>query len=127
MNQPTVIDTYLATQPDDVRQALEHLRQLIKSLAPEAEEAINYGIPAFMLNGMLVGIAAAKGHCGFYPGSGSIVEQYKDELTGYSTSKGTIRFTPEKPLPDELVKRIVIQRIAENAAKGKKAGKKKAE
>ncbi len=123
MNHPTVIDTYLATQPDDVRQALEHLRQLIKSLAPEAEEAINYGIPAFMLNGMLVGIAASKSHCGFYPGNGSIVEQYKDELTGYSTSKGTIRFTPDKPLPDDLVKHIVVQRIAENAAKGKKPKK----
>ncbi|MGH9834779.1 MAG: iron chaperone [Blastocatellia bacterium] len=110
------IDEYLAILSDDQRAALEKLRQTIKAAAPKAEECISYRLPAFRLNGkMLVAFGARENHCAFYPMSASTVEDYKDELKGYDTSKGTIRFQADKPLPVALVRKLVKARIAENA------------
>src|SRR5262249_37859422 len=108
------IDEFLATLSDDKRVALEKLRKTIKAAAPGAEECISYQVPAFRLNGMLVGFGATEKHCAFYLMSASTVETHKDELKGYDTSKGTIRFQPDKPLPAALVRKLVKARIAEN-------------
>jgi uncharacterized protein YdhG (YjbR/CyaY superfamily) len=118
---PTTIDEYLALVSEDKRAALQALREVIRAAAPEAEECISYQMPAFRLNGMLVGFAAAKNHCALYAWNGSAVGMFADELRGYDTSKGTIRFTPEKPLPETLVRRLVETKVAKNAEKAKRA------
>ena len=111
------IDEYLAALPADKRAALEKLRKAIRHAAPKAVETISYGMPAFKLNNRaLVYFGAAAKHCSFYPGSATLLELMSDELKAYGTSKGTIRFQPDKPLPATLVKKIVKARIAENAA-----------
>ncbi len=111
-------DEYLARLPDDKRAALQALREAIKAAAPRAEECISYGLPAFHLDGrLLVLYGATARHCSFFPGSGTAVEAHKDELGGYRTSKGTIRFDAARPLPAALVRKIVQYRIAENAAR----------
>jgi uncharacterized protein YdhG (YjbR/CyaY superfamily) len=110
----TTIDEYLARLPADKRAALEKLRKIIRAAAPKAEECISYQMPAFRLNGVLVGFGATANHCAFYPMSSSIVAAFKDELKDYDTSKGTIRFQPDKPLPSALVRRLVKARVAEN-------------
>src|SRR5438093_11166697 len=109
------IDEYLAALSDDKRSALERLRKTIRSAAPKAEECISYQLPAFRLNGMLVAFGATANHCAFYPLSASTVAAHKDELKDYDTSKGTIRFQPNHPLPAALVRKLVKARIAENA------------
>jgi uncharacterized protein YdhG (YjbR/CyaY superfamily) len=116
---PTTIDEYLASVSEDKRAALQALRQIIRAAAPEAEECISYQMPAFRLNGMLVGFAAAKHHCALYAWNGSAVGMFADELAGYETSKGAIRFTPEKPLPETLVRHLVEMKVARNADKAK--------
>ncbi len=108
------IDAYLAALSDDKRVALEGLRKVIRAAAPGAEECISYGVPAYRLGGMLVGFVATEKHCAFYLMSGSMVKTFQDELAGYDTSKGTIRFQAEKPLPTALVRKLVKARIAEN-------------
>ena len=111
-------DDYLAKLPDDKRAALEKLRRTIRAAAPRAEECISYQLPAFRLDGkVLVLFGATAKHCSFFPGSGAAVEAHKGDLEGFSTSKGTIRFDAEKPLPAALVRKIVKYRIAENAAR----------
>lgn len=110
-------DGYLTGLSANKRAALEKLRCIIHAAAPRAEECISYRLPAFRLDGkVLVLYSAAAKHCSFFPGSGTAVEAHKNDLTGYSTSRGTIRFTPDKPLPAALVRKIVKYRIAENAA-----------
>lgn len=110
--KPTTIDEHLAPLPAEKRAALEKLRQAIQSAAPKAEEYISYGIPAFRLGGkFLVGMGAAAGHCAFYPGS--TLQAFADELKGYDISKGTIRFQPNDPLPNALVRKLVKARIAQ--------------
>jgi uncharacterized protein YdhG (YjbR/CyaY superfamily) len=117
---PKTIDDYLAALPDDKRAALEKLRKTIRAIAPKAEECISYRLPAFRLNGtMLVAFGAAANHCAFYPMSSSTVEVFKDELKDYKTSKGTIRFQPDKSLPTALVRKLVKARIVENTATAK--------
>lgn len=108
--KPKTPDAYLAAVSADKRAALETLRKNIKAAAPEAEECISYGVPAFRLNGkFLVAYAAAKNHCAFYPGA--VIATLK-ELKNYDTSKGTIRFPADKPLPTALVRKLVKRRIA---------------
>ena len=109
------IDEYLAGLSDDKRAALETLRKTIRAAAPHAEECISYQLPAFRLNGMLVGFGATANHCAFYLMSSSTVAAHKDELEDYDTIKGTIRFQPDEPLPATLVRKLVKARIAENA------------
>ena len=111
-NKPKTHDDYLAAVMEDKRAALQKLRKAIKTAAPKAEECISYQVPAFRLNGrFLVAYAAATNHCAFYPGS--TVKALKDELKGYDTSKGTIRFPAGKPLAAALVRKLVRLRIKE--------------
>ncbi|MBC7967864.1 MAG: DUF1801 domain-containing protein [Fuerstia sp.] len=115
--KPATIDEYLAALSDEKRVALEKLRKTIRTAAPTAEECISYGIPAFRLHGMLVGFGATAKHCAFYLMSSTTVDAYADELNTFDTSKWTIRFPADKPLPVALVKKLVKARIAENKAR----------
>lgn len=111
------IDAYLAPLGPEKRAALELLRRAIQAAAPGAEECISYGVPGFRLGGrLLVSFGAAAKHCAFYPGAHPVAA-HRDDLQAYSTSKGTIRFAPERPLPAALVEKLVKSRIAEYAAK----------
>ena len=111
--KPKTVDEYLAALSDDKRAALEKLRQTIRAAAPKAEECISYQLAEFRQDGMLVAFGATANHCAFYLMSSSTLEAYQDELKGYDTSKGTIRFPPDQPLPASLVRAIVKARIAE--------------
>jgi len=103
-------DGFLTALSLEKRAALESLRKTIRGTVPNAEECISYGIPAFRLNGkFLVGLGAGAKHCSFYPGSA--LDEFRDELKGYDTSKGTIRFQPTKPLQTTLVRKLVRARI----------------
>jgi uncharacterized protein YdhG (YjbR/CyaY superfamily) len=109
---PTSIDDYLSYLSGTKRAALDKLRQDIKSAVPKAEECISYRIPTFRLGGkMLVCFVAGEDHCAFYAGS-LVVAAHVDELREYETSKGTIRFAPEDPLPSDLVRKLVRTRVA---------------
>jgi uncharacterized protein YdhG (YjbR/CyaY superfamily) len=109
------IDEYMETLPKDVRTVLENLRKTIKSAAPKAEEVISYQMPAFKYYGMLVYFAAFKNHCSFFSGgSAALAKEMEAELKPYKTSKGTLQFTVEKPLPAGLVKKIVKIRMKQN-------------
>jgi uncharacterized protein YdhG (YjbR/CyaY superfamily) len=119
--KPKTIDDDLAGLSGDQRAALEQLRETIRAVAPEAEECISYQLPAFRLDGPLVAFGATANHCAFYVMSGSTLEAYQDDLQGYETSKGTIRFQPDAPLPATLVRKLVKARIAENAGRGGKS------
>ncbi len=113
--KPATIDEYLDTLSDDKRAALEKLRRDVKAIVPKAEECISYGMPAFRLDGrMLAWFGAATRHCAFYPGAAPIAA-CKEALARYETSKGTIRFPPEKPLPASLVRQLIKARVAERA------------
>jgi uncharacterized protein YdhG (YjbR/CyaY superfamily) len=115
--KPQTIDEYLARVSPDKRAALETLRQAIKLAAPKVEECISYQLPAFRLDGrVLVFFGAATAHCAFYPGAFPIAA-HADELKAYSTSKGTIRFQPDSPLPTALVRKLVKSRIAERGSR----------
>jgi uncharacterized protein YdhG (YjbR/CyaY superfamily) len=108
------VEAYLATVPADARNALQKLRRAIKAAAPDAVEAISYGLPAFKLDGrVLVCYRAAKDHCSFHPMSGNVIRAHAAELRAYGTSKGTIRFGPDKSLPPSLVRTVIRARIAE--------------
>ena len=108
------IDTYLANLEDEQqRDALRKLRGQILSAAPEAEECFSYGIPAFRKGKVICGFAAMKQHCGFYVFDGDTITKLEDDLASYDTSKGTIRFQADDGLPDDLVKKIVLTRLAE--------------
>jgi uncharacterized protein YdhG (YjbR/CyaY superfamily) len=112
------VDAYLAKVPEPARSTLKRVRTTIKAVVPrEATEAISYGMPAFRYNGFLVGYAAFKQHCSFFPGSGSILNEYPDQLKGLEISKGTIRFPQDKPLPLALLKSLVKARVAMNRDK----------
>ena len=116
-SKPETIDEYLAPLSSDKRAALEKLRRAIKAAAPKAEECISYELPTFRLEGrMLVSFAAWANHCAFYAGVHPL-KAHKDELKGYDTSKGTLRFQPDSPLPATLVRKLVKTRIAERAKK----------
>jgi|SRR4030095_3294979 uncharacterized protein YdhG (YjbR/CyaY superfamily) len=123
--KPQTIDEYLACVNADHRDALQELRQTIQAVAPDAEECISYAIPAFRLNGrLLVGFAAWSNHCSFYPMSSKTLKKFRNELSDFQTSKGTIRFSPDKPLPVALVKKLVKTRIAENNDRANKKRRK---
>ena len=118
--KPQSIGEYLARVPAEPRAALEQLRRTIKSVVPEAVETISYEIPTFKLNGrMLVSFAAFSEHCSFFPGAGPI-EVHRTDLKAFPTSKGTIRFTPDRPLSAALVKKLVKTRIKLDKASRKK-------
>jgi uncharacterized protein YdhG (YjbR/CyaY superfamily) len=109
------VDEYLANLPEPARSTLTHIRAVIKSVVPkEATEVISYRIPMFKYNGMLVGYAAFAKHCSLFPTGSGVIETFSKELKGYKTSRGTIQFPSDKPLPDALLKKIVKQRVKEN-------------
>ena len=111
------IDAVLAALPEDQRAALQDLRRVIAAAAPEAVESISYGVPAFKYRSRpLVSFGAARNHCSFYVQSPPVIEAHSAELAGYDTTKGTIHFSPDRPLPDELVTTLVRARIAETDA-----------
>lgn len=109
------VDEYISKTSEPAQSTLMHLRSVIRSVVPkETTEVISYGIPMLKFNGMLVGYAAFKNHCSLFPTGSGVIEKFAKELKGYSTSRGTIQFPPDKPLPDALVKKIVKARVAEN-------------
>jgi uncharacterized protein YdhG (YjbR/CyaY superfamily) len=109
------VDEYLAGTPEPARSTLKPIRAVIKSVVPkETTEVISYRIPMFKYNGMLVGYAAFAKHCSLFPTGSGVIEKFAKELKGYRTSRGTIQFPSDKPLPDALLKKIVKQRIKEN-------------
>src|SRR5438270_8436932 len=109
------VEEYSAASPEPARSTLKHIRAVIKSVVPkETTEVISYGIPMFKYNGMLVGYAAFKNHCSLFPTGSGVIEKIEKELKGFATSKGTIQFPSDKPLPDALLKMIVKTRVAEN-------------
>jgi|ERR1700719_2806538 len=109
------VDNYLALVPEPARSTLQRMRTAIRSAVPaETTEAISYGIPAFNYKGPLVWFAAFSNHCSFFP-TASVIQAFKNDLKGYKTSKGTIQFPVDKPLPAALVKKMVKARLAEKA------------
>ena len=115
---PKDVDEYLTGVPEPARSTLNKVRAAIRSaVPPEATEAIWYRIPTFKYKGPLVGFAAFANHCSLFPMSSSVIEAFKNELKGFHTSKGTIRFPVDKPLAVALVKKLVKARIAQNEQK----------
>jgi len=116
------VDDYLAAVPGQARATLEKIRQMIRSIVPEATEAISYGAPAFKYKGRpLAAYAAYKDHCSYFPMSPAVLEAHRDALKSYKTSKGAIRFPIDQPLPAGLVEKLVQTRMAEIEAAGRKA------
>lgn len=115
--QIKAISEYIAMFPENVRDILEKLRRVIKESAPDAKETISYGMPAFKLNGNLVYFAAWEKHIGFYPTS-SAIEAFKKELAPYKQAKGSVQFPIDKPIPFDIVRKIVEYRVKENLDKG---------
>jgi len=112
------VEAYLAAVPEPARSTLEKVRATIRSVVPpETTEALSYGMPSFRYKGGLVAYAAFKDHCSFFPMNASLIDTFKDELKGYRTSKGTLQFPLDKPLPVALVKKMVKTRIADNEQK----------
>lgn len=116
MNDYKNTDEYISLFPPHVQLILQQLRKSIRDLIPEAEETISYGIPTFRLYGNLVHYAAYKNHIGFYPGAAGI-EIFKDKLSGYKLSKGTVQFPIDEPLPFDLILEIVQYRANQNLQK----------
>lgn len=112
------IDDYIREAPENVQEILQALRLLIQEEAPEAEEAIKYQMPTFVLNGNLVHFAAFKNHIGFYPVPSGIAA-FQQELAPYKQGKGSVQFPLNQPMPDDLIRRIVRFRLAENLEKAK--------
>src|SRR5436853_2640839 len=110
------VDDYLAKVPKEARTTLEKLRKTITVAAPMAAEGISYQMPMYKHHGMVIGFAAFKDHCSIFPGA-AVMDAHKEELKRYDTSKGTIRFPANKPLPAALVTKLVKARIAENEAR----------
>jgi uncharacterized protein YdhG (YjbR/CyaY superfamily) len=108
------IDAYLATLPEDQREALQRLRVQISRLVPDAVETISYGMPAFQLNGRaVIWFAGWKAHCSIYPVTDTFLEGHAEELKGYGRTKGSLHFTPEAPLPEALLESLVRARLAD--------------
>ena len=118
------IDEYIAGFPQEVRGILKKIRATIRAAAPDAEEAIKYRMPTFILEGNLVHFAAFKNHIGFYP-TPTGIEKFKDELSVYEGAKGSVRFPLEEPVPFGLISKIVKLRVKENLEKAEARGKKK--
>ena len=121
---PKTIDEYIAGFPEGVQAILQAIRQTIKAAAPNAEEAISYQMPTFKLKGNLVHFGAFKNNIGFYPVPSGI-EEFKDELSVYTQGKGSVQFPLDKPMPYDLIRRIVAFRVQENLANAEAKAKKK--
>lgn len=113
------IEEYVALFPPNVQAILREIRRVIKEAAPEAEEKVSYRMPTFYLNGNLVHFAAHTNHIGFYP-TPSGIEAFKDELSSYKWAKGSVQFPLDRPMPFDVIKRIVEFRVKESSIKGRK-------
>ena len=111
--KPLNVDEYISRFPDNVQELLKEIRAIIKAAAPEAEEIISYQMPAYKFHGMLIYFAAFKNHIGLYPRVSGI-EKFKEELSVYKGAKGSVQFPLNKPLPLDLIARIVKFRVTEN-------------
>jgi uncharacterized protein YdhG (YjbR/CyaY superfamily) len=120
MKKVKTVAEYLAAAPPKSRTALKKLRAMIRTVVPKATEVIYYQLPAFKQKRMLVAYGAFSDHCSFFPLSSSVLEKFKSKLGGYETSRGTIRFPFDRPLPSSLVRKIVKARIAQNAERDRK-------
>ena len=118
-NDTEGVNKYIANLPLQQQIALERVRQIIKNTVPEAVEFISYKMPAYHCHGMIGGFAAFKNHCSFFPWNAKTIEDFSTELKDFKTSAGTIQFTPEKPIPDELLQKILRYRLAGNLEKKK--------
>jgi uncharacterized protein YdhG (YjbR/CyaY superfamily) len=107
------VDEYIDSQPLKTKKILKTLRSAIRKVVPQAKEILSYGVPAFNINGNLVLYAGFKSHIGFYP-TPSAIEKFENELSKYNTSKGTVRFPLDEPLPLDLIVKIVEFRVQEN-------------
>jgi uncharacterized protein YdhG (YjbR/CyaY superfamily) len=117
---PKNVDEYLAAVPEPARRTLNRVRAMIRSaVPPEATEVISYRIPTFKYKGSLLGFAAFSNHCSLFPMSLAVMAAFKNELKDFDTSKGTIHFPMDKPLPAGLVKKLVKARMAKNERKGR--------
>jgi uncharacterized protein YdhG (YjbR/CyaY superfamily) len=113
---PKTVDEYIGGYPVNIQEKLFEIQQIIRQAAPEAIEKISYRMPSFSFNGMLVYFAAFKNHIGFYPFT-SAIEAFREELTGYKCSKGTVQFPNDKPIPLQLIASMVEFRVHENILK----------
>jgi uncharacterized protein YdhG (YjbR/CyaY superfamily) len=119
------IDEYIATFPAEIQKVLQEIRAVIRAAAPDAEEKISYQMPTFFLKGNLVHFAAFKKHIGFYPAPTG-VEAFAQELSAYKGAKGSVQFPIDRPMPLDLITKIVKYRAAENLKKAdEKPGKRK--
>jgi uncharacterized protein YdhG (YjbR/CyaY superfamily) len=123
-SKPTSIDEYISAFPEDIQEKLQNIRLTIREAAPDAEETISFQMPAFRQNGILVYFAAFKNHISFFPTSSGI-EKFKMDLAAYEGSKGTVKFPLDKPIPYDLISRIVKFRVEENLRKAVAKRKKK--
>lgn len=114
-NNPSNFEQYILNYPEEIGERLQKIRSLVKKIAPDADEKISYGMPAFTLHGMLIYYAAHTRHIGLYPFT-SAIEAFRDELKDYKTAKGSIQFPNNKPLPLKLISQIIEFRVAENRA-----------
>jgi uncharacterized protein YdhG (YjbR/CyaY superfamily) len=117
MKAYNTVEEYLDDVSADKRMALQKLRSIIRSVVPEAEEYISYGMPTFKYHGPLVSYEAFKEHCSLFPWGSALIKKYAEDLKSFKTSKGTIQFTVEKPLPSAFIKKITKERMKENKEK----------
>lgn len=113
------VDSYIQDHPEAIQKKLKELRKIIQLAAPGAEERIGYGMPGYYLNGSLVYFAAWKNHIGFYGASSTLTKQFEKELKDYKISKGTIQIPYEKPIPKDLLTKLIKFRVKENLSKVK--------
>jgi uncharacterized protein YdhG (YjbR/CyaY superfamily) len=117
-DKPTNVEAYIAQFPVDVQEVLRQIRAVVREAAPEATERMGYGMPGLYLNGGLVWFGAHSRHVGFYP-TPSGIEAFREELAAYKQSKGAVQFPLDKPIPYDLIRKMVRARVAQNKAKGK--------
>ena len=113
---PETVDQYIAAFPADVKKRMQQLRKTIKAAAPKADELISYQMPGYKYFGMLVYFAAYKNHIGFYPGAGGILEFYK-KLSSFKSAKGSVQFPHDRPIPYDVISKIVKFRVKQNEEK----------
>ena len=113
---PETVDQYIAAFPVDVKKRMQQLRKTIKAAAPKADEVISYQMPGYKYFGMLVYFAAYKNHIGFYPGAGGVVEFYK-KLSSFKSAKGSVQFPHDRPIPYDVISKIVKFRVKQNEEK----------
>ena len=117
-SQPSGIDDYISGSPEAVRGVLERVRATIRKAAPEATETIKYGIPTFVLGENLIHFAAFKEHIGFYP-TPSAIAAFRDQLSAYTSAKGSVQFPLASPMPLKLIEQMVRFRVKEVRSKGR--------